>query len=123
MIRAKAIKSLGNTLYYTVTDPPVHPSGFTVEIRDFQTKNFSILLLWEVQRTDDIYYTITVNTTLTVTTHNMSMLPILLEGIYNIPVNVSLTAINCAGTSASVTEYVHESKFQFLVLHNIHNSL
>ena len=120
MIRARAIKSLGDILYYTVTDPPIRPSGFTVETHDFQSENFSILLSWEVQRTDDIYYIVTVNTTLIFTTHNMSLLPILLEGIYyNIPVNVSLTAINCAGPSASVTEYVYESKFQFLVLHVI----
>ena len=93
------------------TDPPIRPSGFTVETRDFSRENFTILLSWEVQRTDDIYYTVTVDTTLTFTTHNTSLLPIILEGIYNIPVNVSLTAINCAGISASVTEHVHESKF------------
>ena len=70
---------------------------------DYQTKYYSVILSWEGQNAD--HYSISVNTS----THtvNTSMTSLVLEGQYNIPLQVTLIAINCAGNSDEVTEDIN----------------
>ena len=75
----------------------------TVVTEDYTTENFSIHLSWVGQDSD--VYEISTNTTYhintTMTTHK-------LEGHYNVPLEINITAMNCAGTSREVAVLVHE---------------
>ena len=91
-------------MYITLfTGPPSPPSHVTFTMYDFQTKHYSVILTWEGQNAD--HYSISVNTS----THtvNTSMTSLVLEGQYNIPLQVTLIAINCAGNSDEVTEDIN----------------
>ena len=73
---------------------------------DFQTENFSIIISWESQEyvLVDEYRIETNTTTHSITTNTTSLV---LEGKYNIPLEINISAINCAGSSAEVTEEVN----------------
>ena len=87
-------------------DLPSTPHGVTVVTEDYTTENFSIHLSWVGQDSD--VYEISTNTTYhintTMTTHK-------LEGNYNVPLEINITATNCAGTSRDVAVLVHEGMY------------
>ena len=72
----------------------------------FQHYNFSIIISWEAPEYGLVdEYRIEINTTTqTISTTTTS---VVLEGEYNIPLEINISAINCAGSSAVVTEEVH----------------
>ena len=81
----------------------------TVITDDFQQENFSVLLSWMDQDTAQINtYTVSVNNaTLTITNSTTTLL---LEGHYNLSLEISLTASNCAGSSQQITLLVKEGE-------------
>ena len=84
---------------YMYVGPPSFQSQVRVEIDNFQTENFSIILSWEVQNATLIDgYRISVNST-TQPAVDTNKTTIALEGKYNIPLLINITAINCAGIS------------------------
>ena len=84
---------------------PLPPSDVTVVTDDFTTENFSVFLSWmKSQRADN--YTISLNTTTDIVTTDMTSL--YQEGAYNLPLQVTLSATNCAGTSSEVIMVVSE---------------
>ena len=87
--------------------PPSVPYNLTVVTYNYTTETFTIELTW-MHMAQDIYtykiyvyvsttYMYYINTT--ITTH-------ILEGQYNIPINVIVSAINCAGSSEDATQEV-----------------
>ena len=84
--------------YYTLLSvaPPSFQSQVTV---DFLTENFSIILSWDVQNSSHVDgYRISVTST-TQPAVDTNKTTIALEGQYNIPLLINITAINCAGIS------------------------
>ena len=86
---------------------PLPPSDVTVVTDDFTTENFSIILSWTKSQSADTY-TISLNTTTDIVTTDMTMYSLYQEGAYNLPLQVNLSAVNCAGTSSEVIILVHE---------------
>jgi hypothetical protein len=84
---------------------PSSPYNITVKTDGYQTDNFSIIISWESREDEvvDEYRILTNTTTQSITTTNTT---VVLEGVYNIPLEIRVSAINCAGTSAEVTEEV-----------------
>ena len=86
------------------TGPPFL-SNVTAQTSDFQTDVFAIILSWDSQNAD----TFTVSTNLTahqgdpvytnLTTHR-------LEGAYNTPLLITITAVNCAGINESTVTLI-----------------
>ena len=77
---------------------------------DFQTEKFSILLSWEGQETGSgavDTYIISINTT-TQPIHTNINIAIVVEAEYNKPMHISVSAVNCAGTSGEVITEVYE---------------
>ena len=60
----------------------------------------------------DEYRILTNTTTQSITTNTTT---VVLEGKYNIPLEIRVSAINCAGTSAEVTEEVFVGKLSYSV--------
>ena len=73
--------------------------------RDFSTDNFSIIISWEESGDEvvDEYRILTNTTNQSISTTSTTAV---LEGKYNIPLEIRVSATNCAGTSAEVTEKV-----------------
>ena len=80
----------------------------------FQATNFSIIISWESGGDEvvDEYRILTNTTTQSITTNTTT---VVLEGKYNIPLEIRVSAINCAGTSAEVTEEVFVGKLSYSV--------
>ena len=75
---------------------------------EYSIDNFSIIISWESGEDEVVdEYRILTNTTTNTT--------VVLEGVYNIPLEIRVSAINCAGTSAEVTEEVFVGKLSHLV--------
>ena len=76
----------------------------TVITDDFQQDNFSVLLSWMDQDAAQINtYTVSVNNAAVTNTTTL-----LLEGHHNLSLEISPTAMNCAGSSQQVTLVVEE---------------
>ena len=73
---------------------------------DFQTYNFSITISWEAPEYGlvDEYRIETNTTTQTISTNTTS---VVLEGEYNIPLEINISAVNCVGSSAVVRGKAH----------------
>ena len=67
---------------------------------DSETGKFSITISWEESGGVVDEYRIQTNTT------TQSTISTVLEGEYNVPLEIRVSAINCAGSSAEVTEQV-----------------
>ena len=77
-----------------------------VVTNNFQPENFSIIISWEIVEyvlVDE--YRIEINTT--TQSINTNTTSVVLEGKYNIPLEINISAINCVGSSAVVTEEVN----------------
>ena len=86
--------------------PPSPPSNVMVVEGDYETDTFSITISWEEESGGVVdEYRIQTNTT---TQPNISTATttVVLEGEYNVPLEIRVSAINCAGSSAEVTEQV-----------------
>ena len=92
----------------TLPGSPVFESQVAVENSNFQTETFSILLSWDVQNAT--YVEISVNTTLQPACTS-STTGCVLEGEYNVPYLINITAINCAGAAEELVR-VFESKLR-----------
>ena len=66
---------------------------------DYETDEFSITISWEESGGIQTNTTTQSNISTTTTT-------VVLEGEYNVPLEIRVSAINCAGSSAEVTEQV-----------------
>ena len=90
---------------YLYTARPSVPSNVMI-MNDFHVENFSIILSWDPALDDVLVdsYRILTNTT----THPLSTTDytVVLKGKYNIPQQITLSAINCAGSSEEVTKEV-----------------
>ena len=90
------------------TGPPSPPANMMVEVGDYHTHNFSIIISWdeEEEESGEVVdeYRILINTTDHFISTNTTT--VVLEGEYNIPLLITLSAIKCAGSSADVTEQV-----------------
>ena len=76
---------------------------------DFQTDKFSILLSWEGQETGSgavDTYIISINTTTQPIHTNITS--IVVEAEYNKPMHISVSAVNCIGTSGEVMKEIFE---------------
>ena len=76
---------------------------------NFQTEKFSILLSWEGQETGSgavDTYIISINTTTQPIHTNITS--IVVEAEYNKPMHISVSAVNCAGTSGEVIKEIFE---------------
>ena len=77
-------------------------------------ENFSIILSWDPPLDDvlvDSYRILTTTTTHPLSTTNYA---IVLEGKYNIPQQITLSATNCAGSSEEVTKDVHVGECHYI---------
>ena len=85
-----------------------------VKTDDYQPDNFSIIISWESGEDEvvDEYRILTNTTTQSITTNTTT---VVLEGKYNIPLEIRVSAINCAGTSAEVTEEIFVGKLSYSV--------
>ena len=85
-----------------------------MKTENFQPDNFFIIISWESGEDEvvDEYRILTNTTTQSITTTTTT---VVLEGVYNIPLEIRVSAINCAGTSAEVTEEVFVGKLSHLV--------
>ncbi|CAI8005190.1 hypothetical protein GBAR_LOCUS4091, partial [Geodia barretti] len=94
---------LGNQTHLVIYKirAPSPPSNVIVKTENFQPDNFSIIISWESGEDEvvDEYRILTNTTTQSITTTNTT---VVLEGVYNIPLEIRVSAINCAGTSAEV---------------------
>ena len=95
-----------NLNYIDFTGPPSPPANVMVEVGDYHPHNFSIIISWdeEEEESEEVVdeYRILTNTTDHFISTNTTT--VVLEGEYNIPLLITLSAINCAGSSAEVTE-------------------
>ena len=95
------------------TAPPSAPSNVMV-MNVSHVENFSIILSWDPPLDDVLVdsYRILTNTT----THPLSTTDytVVLEGKYNIPQQITLSAINCAGSSEEVTKEVHVGECHYV---------
>ncbi|CAI8043871.1 hypothetical protein GBAR_LOCUS24351, partial [Geodia barretti] len=75
--------------------PPSSPNNMTVKTDSYQTDNFSIIISWESGEDEvvDEYRILTNTTTQSITTTNTT---VVLDGVYNIPLEIRVSAINCA---------------------------
>ena len=96
------------------TGAPSPPLSLTVFENNFKHDNFSIIISWESGEDEvvDEYRILTNTTTQSITTNTTT---VVLEGKYNIPLEIRVSAINCAGTSAEVTEEVFVGKLSYSV--------
>ena len=80
----------------------------------YHQPNISIIISWESGEDEvvDEYRILTNTTTQSITTNTTT---VVLEGKYNIPLEIRVSAINCAGTSAEVTEEVFVGKLSYSV--------
>ena len=80
----------------------------------YETDNFFIIISWESGEDEvvDEYRILTNTATQSITTNTTT---VVLEGKYNIPLEIRVSAINCAGTSAEVTEEVFVGKLSYSV--------
>ena len=76
-----------------------------VVVGDYETDNFSITISWEESGGVVDEYRIQTNTT-TQSNISTTTTTVVLEGEYNVPLEIRVSAINCAGSSAEVTEQV-----------------
>ena len=85
-----------------------------VKTDDYEPNNFSIIISWESGEDEvvDEYRILTNTTTQSITTNTTT---VVLEGKYNIPLEIRVSAINCAGTSAEVTEEAFVGKLSYSV--------
>ena len=86
--------------------PPSPPANVMFEVGDYHTHNFSIIISWDEEEEEsgevvDEYRILTNTTDHFISTNTTT---VVLEGEYNIPLQITLSAINCAGSSAEVTE-------------------
>ena len=72
---------------------------------NFQPNNFSITISWEESGGVVDEYRIQTNTT-TQSNIPTTTTTVVLEGEYNVPLEIRVSVINCAGSSAEVTEQV-----------------
>ena len=75
-----------------------------VVVSDYETDNFSITISWEESGGVVDEYRIQTNTTQS--NISTATTTVVLEGEYNVPLEIRVSAINCAGSSAEVTEQV-----------------
>ena len=86
--------------------PPSPPSNVMVVADDFKHENFSIIISWEAPEYGLVdEYRIETNTT--TQTISITTTSVVLEGDYNIPLEIKISATNCAGSSAEVTEEIN----------------
>ena len=85
--------------------PPLPPSNVRVQTTDFQTEKFTILLSWDGQEADNYTVNIISYSVLTTTVPSLHF-----EAEYNIPILITLRAVNCAGESEQVTVNVSVGK-------------
>ena len=85
-----------------------------VKTDDYQPDIFSIIISWESGEDEvvDEYRILTNTTAQSITTNTTT---VVLEGKYNIPLEIRVSAINCAGTSTEVTEEVFVGKLSYSV--------
>ena len=88
------------------TGPPSPPANVMIVLTDYNTHNFSIIISWDEEEEEsggvvDEYRILTNTTDHFISTNTTT---VVLEGEYNIPLQITLSAINCAGSSAEVTE-------------------
>ena len=78
-----------------------------VVLDTFLAQNFSIILSWQSQEDALVAqsYRISINTTTQPVDTDMTT--VVLEGEYNMPLEITITAESCAGTSEEVAEVVH----------------
>ena len=89
-------------------EAPSNQTGIMLETINFTTGNFSIIISWDEEEEEsgevvDEYRILTNTTDHFISTNTTT---VVLEGEYNIPLLITLSAINCAGSSAEVTEQV-----------------
>ena len=72
---------------------------------NFQTEKFAILLSWDGQEADNYTVNIISYSVLTTTVPSLHF-----EAEYNIPILITLRAVNCAGESEQVTANVSVGK-------------
>ena len=85
-----------------------------VKTNNYQPNNFFIIISWESgeDKVVDEYRILTNTTTQSITTNTTT---VVLEGKYNIPLEIRVSAINCAGTSVEVTEEIFVGKLSYSV--------
>ena len=84
---------------------------------NFQPENFSIIISWEtVEYVLVDEYRIEINTT--TQSINTNTTSVVLEGKYNIPLEINISAINCVGSSAVVTEEVNVGMLS--IMYDVH---
>ena len=84
---------------------PSPPPNVMVAVDDYETDNFSITISWEESGGVVDEYRIQTNTT-TQSNISTTTTTVVLEGEYNVPMEIRVSAINGAGSSAEVTEQV-----------------
>ena len=70
-----------------------------------QPVNFFIIICWDSEDTSVDEYKIMTNTTMQSISTATTMA--VLKGQYNIPMSITISSINCAGSSTEVTEEVY----------------
>ena len=81
----------------------------TVITDDFQQENFSVLFSWMDQDAAQINtYTVSVNNATPAVTNTTTLL---LEGHYNLSLEISLRATNCAGSGQQITLVIKEGVY------------
>ena len=96
------------------------PSNVMVLTNNFQPENFSIIISWEtVEYVLVDEYRIEINTT--TQSINTNTTSVVLEGKYNIPLEINISAINCVGSSAVVTEEVNVGMVS--IIYDVHTLL
>ena len=88
------------------TGPPSSPANMIVVATGYNRHNFSIIISWDEEEEEsgkvvDEYRILTNTTDHFISTNTTT---VVLEGEYNIPLLITLSAINCASSSAEVTE-------------------
>ena len=89
----------------------------TTVVDDFMTENFSIVVSWEMQEPEPDTYTYRISINTSVQPVHTNMTTIALEGEYNMPLDITITAMNCVGTSEEVTEVVHVGMYVVVCTH------
>ena len=77
---------------------------------DFQTDKFTIFLSWDGQEADNYTVNIILYSVLTTTVPSLHF-----EAEYNIPILITLRAVNCAGESERVTVNVSVGKCSYML--------
>ena len=94
------------TFIFFITDIPSPPSNIVVMTNNFQPKNFSIIISWETVEYMLVNEFI-IETNKTTHSINTNTTSVVLEGKYNIPLEMNISAINCVGSSRVVTKEVN----------------